>query len=65
MRECVLLLFRVTRASWHLLAFTRMRVGVALAARHAEVPRSITYAFWSARMSSRVAVRACVCAFAW
>jgi hypothetical protein len=33
------------RAGWHLLATTHMRFWVAMASRHAEVPRSIVYAF--------------------
>jgi hypothetical protein len=63
MRECALLLIEVLRATWHLLATTRMLVGVAMASRHAGVPRNTPCAFWSAHVRARVAARACVRAF--
>jgi hypothetical protein len=62
MHECVCLLIRLLRARWHLRTITRVRVGVALASRNAEVPRSIAYALWSVRVRACVAARACVCA---
>jgi hypothetical protein len=63
MRECVLLMTRVMRADWHLLATTRVRVGVALASGHAEVSRSIACACWRSCVRARLAGRACVRAF--
>jgi hypothetical protein len=44
MQEWVLYMIRVARFMWHSAANTRMRGGVDVASRHAEVPMITVYA---------------------